>query len=169
MSSCSLHTRRQSLAPTSLVCSAQACLVLAMVQEVLMQCRGQKETVSAFCIPPLSLQNQLSVSCASANLSFSQVLEQQQMVAGAWGPQPALWFLPLGKEPWFHYHWVPESQWYFRGRYRSPGSCPSLLLRFPGTVESLGQEWNCCRPILKDRAEAGDSSWHYQPPTVDST
>lgn len=40
--------------------------------------------VSAFCIPPLSLQNQLPFSCASANLSFSQVLEQQWMVAGAW-------------------------------------------------------------------------------------
>lgn len=135
MSSCSLHSKRQSRAPTSLACSAQACLVLAMVQEVLMQYRGQKENVSAFCIPPLSLsgQNQLSVSCASANLSFFQVLEQQQVVAGAWGPQLALWFLPLGKEPWFHNHW------YFWGRYRSPASCLSLLLRFLGTVESLGQ------------------------------
>lgn len=52
----SLHIRRHPLVPTSLASSAQACVVLAMVHKGPMQHRGQ-EMVSAFCSPPLSLEN----------------------------------------------------------------------------------------------------------------
>lgn len=56
------------------------------------------------------------------------------------------------------------------GRYRSPASCLSLLLTFLGTVESLRQGRSCYRPVLKYKAEAGDSSWHCdnQSPTMGS-
>lgn len=49
----------------------------------------------------------------------------------------SFWLSPLGKDPWFHDHWVPETQQYFWGRHRVPTtpSGLSLLPRLLGTVE----------------------------------
>lgn len=92
----------------------------------------------------------LMCTCQSQLLSGSRTAVDGSRGLGI--PIQPFVFLPLGKEPWSHDHWVPESQWYFRGRYRSPASCLSLLLRSLGTVESLRQGQSCYRPILKDRA-----------------
>lgn len=65
----------------------------------------------------------LWLSGAFANLGFAGLFRTAVDGSMDWRAftQPfSFWLLPLGKDPWFHDHWVPETQQYFWGRHRVP-------------------------------------------------